>query len=143
MTNIDLSTVSADDLMAALALVLEGKTQATQEDTACTATARSTGKRCTLKAQNNGVCHKHGARPAAPTKVTQATVAHLPAKVTIGFRASGQLARRSAYVIADALGLDGTHTTRASLLKLSREEIEALLAERGIAAEVVPAAKLG
>lgn len=83
--------------------------------------------------------------PAAkvtPTKVTQSTPANSTAKVTIGFRASGSLARRSAYVVADALGLENTPATRKALLDAPKDVIVAQLAAVGAEVEVVPAASL-
>lgn len=125
---------------AALATAVAGLTEAQT----CSATARSTGKRCT-KAPADGaeVCHLHGANKA-PARVTQVVSREATAKLTVGFRASGSLARRSAYVIAEALGLDAkSHTTRADLLAMDRDAIAALLAERGYEMHAVPASQLG
>lgn len=78
--------------------------------------------------------------PAA--KVTQSTRATDAAKVVIGFRASGALARRSAYVVAEALGLENTPATRKALLSTERDALLASLDAAGVAYDVVAAASL-
>jgi hypothetical protein len=135
--------VDADALAKAVAAL---QTPATQVEETCTAIARSTGKRCTLKAQaGSAVCHlpQHGAAKA-PAQVTQVVAREATAKVTVGFRANGSLARRSAYTVAEALGLDAkSHTTRKDLLAMTEDEVGALLASRGYAMHRVAASQLG
>ncbi len=82
-------------------------------------------------------------RDGETAKVTHAAPANASAKVVIGFRHSGTLARRSAYVVADALGLDNTPATRKVLLDTPKEAIVAQLVAAGVTPEVVPAASLG
>lgn len=81
-----------------------------------------------------------GLNQAVSTPATPATPA--TGEVVIGFRHSGTLARRSAYVVADALGLENTPATRKALLDTPKEALLAQLAAAGVTAQVVPAASL-
>lgn len=74
--------------------------------------------------------------PQAP-KVTQATNAKAHAKVVLGVRGNGHLARRSAHVLAQMTG-----APQRDLAKMTADEARAFTQEHGIEADWVPATEL-
>lgn len=74
---------------------------------------------------------------AANPQVTQRVDTSGPAKLVLGVRGNGLLARRSAHALAEATGLP-----QRDLAKLTAEEARALVLERKIDADWVPANQL-
>lgn len=74
---------------------------------------------------------------AANPQVTQRVDTSGPAKLVLGVRGNGLLARRSAHTLAEATGLP-----QRDLAKLTAEEARELVLKHGINADWVPAASL-
>lgn len=71
------------------------------------------------------------------TQVTQEITPEVPAKMTLGIRGNGLLARRSAHELAPVLGVP-----QRELAKKDANEVRSLVLARGIDADWVPAASL-